>query len=60
MICINDLPKTVISKEYSSEWKLGDEHYYPVNDDKNNALYEKHHDALCSVGSARLTYPSCA
>ncbi len=35
----NDLPKTVISKEYSSEWKLGDEPYYPVNDEKNNALY---------------------
>ena len=32
-------PKTVISKEYSSEWKLGDEPYYPVNDDKNGALY---------------------
>ncbi len=31
--------KTVISKEYSSEWKLGDEPYYPVNDEKNNALY---------------------
>ncbi len=34
-----DLPKTVISREYSSEWKLGDEPYYPVNDDKNGALY---------------------
>ena len=33
------LPKTVISKEYSSEWKLGDEPYYPVNDDKNSKLY---------------------
>ena len=32
-------PKTVISKEYSSEWKLGDEPYYPVNDEKNGALY---------------------
>lgn len=32
----NELPKTVISREYSSEWKLGDEPYYPVNDDKNN------------------------
>lgn len=31
--------KTVISKEYSSEWKLGDEPYYPVNDEKNNMLY---------------------
>lgn len=35
----NDLPKTVISREYSSEWKPGDEPYYPVNDDKNNKLY---------------------
>ena len=35
----NDLPKTVISREYSSEWKSGDEPYYPVNDEKNAALY---------------------
>lgn len=35
----NDLPKTIISKEYSSEWKLGDEPYYPVNDEKNGFLY---------------------
>lgn len=38
----NELPKTVISREYSSEWKLGDEPYYPVNDLKNNDLYEKY------------------
>lgn len=38
----NDLPKTVISREYSSEWKPGDEPYYPVNDGKNGALYEKY------------------
>ena len=31
--------KTVISREYSSEWKPGDEPYYPVNDEKNGALY---------------------
>lgn len=36
----NDLPKTVISREYSSEWKPGDEPYYPVNDEKNGKLYE--------------------
>ncbi|RGC52542.1 UDP-galactopyranose mutase [Absiella sp. AM29-15] len=36
----NDLPKTIISKEYSSEWKLGDEPYYPVNDKKNSDLYK--------------------
>jgi UDP-galactopyranose mutase len=35
-------PKTVISREYSTEWKKGDEPYYPVNDDKNSALYEKY------------------
>ena len=35
-------PKTVISKEYSKEWKKGDEPYYPVNNDTNNALYEKY------------------
>ena len=38
----NDLPKTVISREYSAEWKSGDEPYYPVNDEKNNSLYEKY------------------
>ena len=38
----NDLPKTVISREYSSEWKPGDEPYYPVNDEKNGKLYEKY------------------
>ncbi len=38
----NDLPKTVISREYSSEWKPGDEPYYPVNDEKNSALYAKY------------------
>ena len=36
----DDLPKTVISKEFSSEWKPGDEPYYPVNDEKNGMLYE--------------------
>ncbi len=34
--------KTVISREYSAEWKVGDEPYYPVNNDENNALYEKY------------------
>ena len=38
----NDLPKTVISREFSSEWKPGDEPYYPVNDEKNSALYGKY------------------
>ena len=35
-------PKTVISREYSSEWKLGDEPYYPVNDAKNGARYAEY------------------
>ena len=38
----NDIPKTVISREYSSEWKVGDEPYYPVNDKKNGALYAEY------------------
>ena len=37
-----DLPKTVISREYSSEWKPGDEPYYPVNDEPNAALYRQY------------------
>lgn len=37
-----DLPKTVISREYSSEWKPGDEPYYPVNDEKNSSLYAQY------------------
>ncbi len=38
----NDLPKTIISREYSSEWKPGDEPYYPVNDEENLSLYAKY------------------
>ncbi len=37
-----DLPKTVISREYSCEWEPGDEPYYPVNDDKNSSLYAEY------------------
>ena len=40
----NDLPKTVISREYSAEWKPGDEPYYPVNDERNGALYRAYKD----------------
>lgn len=39
---VYDNPFTVISREYSSEWKEGMEPYYPVNDERNNALYEKY------------------
>ena len=35
-------PKTVISREYSAEWKVGDEPYYPVNDAANGELYQKY------------------
>lgn len=38
----NDLSKTVISREYSSEWQPGDEPYYPVNDEKNGNLYTQY------------------
>ena len=34
--------KTVISKEYSSEWKVGMEPYYPVNNEQNNKLFEEY------------------
>lgn len=37
---VYDIPQTIISKEYSKEWNPGDEPYYPVNDDRNNKLYE--------------------
>ena len=40
----NDLLKTIISREYSSEWKPGDEPYYPVNDEKNTELYRKYRE----------------
>lgn len=39
---INKTKKTVISKEYSSEWNVGDEPYYPINDDKNMKLYNQY------------------
>ena len=38
----NDLPKTVISKEFLSEWEPGDEPYNPVNNEKNETLYRKY------------------
>ena len=34
--------KTVISKEYSTDWKHGDEPYYPINDDRNNAIFQRY------------------
>ena len=38
----NALPHTIISREYSREWKRGDDPYYPVNDEKNSALYQRY------------------
>ena len=35
-------PKTVITKEYPKEWKVGDERYYPVYDEKNNGIFRKY------------------
>lgn len=39
---VYDIPKTVISKEFSTEWKDGMEPYYPVNDKQNSELYAKY------------------
>lgn len=38
----NNIPTTIITKEYPSEWKTGDEPYYPINDEKNNNLYSQY------------------
>ena len=46
----NEIPKTIISKEYSSEWKFGDEPYYPVNDEKNTALYQSYKELADKEG----------
>ena len=35
-------PKTVVSKEYSTEWQSGMEPYYPVNDERNSLLYQQY------------------
>ncbi|MCR4586609.1 MAG: UDP-galactopyranose mutase [Lachnospiraceae bacterium] len=44
------VPKTVITREYPAAWKPGDEPYYPVNDDKNNALYERYRELAAKEG----------
>ena len=38
----SDIPETIISREYSTEWKPGDEPYYPINNEKNQKLYKKY------------------
>ena len=49
-----DSDKTIVSREYSSEWKKGEVPYYPVNNEKNTALYEKYksikNEKVCFVG----------
>lgn len=47
----NDLPETVISREFSSEWKKGDEPYYPVNDEKNSRLYAEYREMAEEEGN---------
>ncbi len=47
-------PKTVISREYSSEWKPGDEPYYPVNDERNGALYQRY--KALAEGESRVIF----
>ena len=34
--------KTVIAREYSADWKRGDEPYYPINDERNNAMFARY------------------
>ena len=53
----NDLPKTVISREYSSAWKPGDEPYYPVNDEKNGKLYEKYKEL--AAAEEKVVFVKC-
>lgn len=50
----NELPKTVVSREYSSEWKPGDEPYYPVNDAKNAALLRAYQQL--AVSESRVVF----
>ena len=44
-------PTTIISREYSSEWKPGVEPYYPVNNEKNDALYAKYAELAKKEGN---------
>lgn len=41
---VYDCPRTVISREYSTEWKDGMEPYYPINDNRNNAIYTRYRE----------------
>lgn len=46
-----DQPKTVITREYPADWKPGDEPYYPINDARNEALYEQYEELAAQEGS---------
>ena len=45
------LPKTVITREYPADWKPGDEPYYPLNDEKNEALYKQYEELSRQEGN---------
>lgn len=47
----NPLPKTVITREYPSDWKPGDEPYYPINDERNSSLYERYAELAKQEGN---------
>lgn len=49
---VYDNPKTVISREYSAEWKDGLEPYYPVNDERNNELAEKYRGEIQALNAS--------
>ena len=46
----NPLPKTVITREYPADWKPGDEPYYPINDERNTALYKRYAELAAQEG----------
>ena len=51
---VNKIPKTVISKEYSTEWHPGMEPYYPVNDSTNAELYSKYYDRAVNIPNMKF------
>ena len=51
---VYECPKTIISKEYSSEWKPDLEPYYPVNDNKNTAIYTNYYDRARLIPNMRF------
>ncbi len=51
---IDRVSKTVVSREYSTEWKDGMEPYYPINDEKNNALYQRYQELAATETSVEF------